>query len=564
MDKKLLINLQKKGIAMHRLIYVIFFLQRLLLQLESNDIPLRNTICIFVFLGVCEVSEEILYHKNCFNSLIVLRVLRYVQCLMSTVMIAFIQGTNDSGIMIIALLIMFIVDFFIAMDITEKGRAILYVSVVGTPVLIVVFCKMTVQSSDQWMFLFFDLLMLILVLMAEAILFTEFIVEKDQIILDERHKFAQIVEKNENILGMQEKLKNTNEELNIQKLDLQNANKQIKEANEEMRAQAEIMHYIASSFEVPKISNQITDAIMNVKKLGFCAVYIKKDVYLNKHPNYVIKTNIGQLQGKIKEQMEDTYLNMIASNQTEIVYHENSKEEIPYLQDVYINSVYIKVLGIENETYGLFMIGDSRKNLFKGNMSFYNAIIAQYDIAISNAKIYNEMQYMARKDGLTGINNRIYFTELFKKSVERMIDMNGCMSVALFDIDKFKSVNDTYGHLAGDEVIKRIASVAEQCIDKYNGFVCRYGGEEFVAVLPGKKLELAQPIIEELFEIICTQVVHYNEWDITMSVSIGLTAYPEVCKNPDELLKRADWCMYYAKEHGRHQINVDDGSIEKE
>ena len=137
------------------------------------------------------------------------------------------------------------------------------------------------------------------------------------------------------------------------------------------------------------------------------------------------------------------------------------------------------------------------------------------------------------------------------------------MSVALFDIDKFKSVNDTYGHLAGDEVIKRIASVAEQCIDKYNGYVCRYGGEEFVAALPGRKLEIAQPIIEELFEEICKQVVHYNEYDIPMSVSIGLTAYPEVCKNPDELLKRADWCMYYAKEHGRHQINVDDGTIEK-
>ena len=137
------------------------------------------------------------------------------------------------------------------------------------------------------------------------------------------------------------------------------------------------------------------------------------------------------------------------------------------------------------------------------------------------------------------------------------------MSVALFDIDKFKSVNDTYGHLAGDEVIKCIASVAEQCIEKYDGFVCRYGGEEFVAALPNKKLEIAQPIIEELFEEICSKIVKYNEYEIPISVSIGLTSYPEICKNTDELLKRADWCMYYAKEHGRHQINVDDGSVER-
>ena len=133
----------------------------------------------------------------------------------------------------------------------------------------------------------------------------------------------------------------------------------------------------------------------------------------------------------------------------------------------------------------------------------------------------------------------------------------------MFDIDKFKSVNDTYGHLAGDEVIKCIASVIEQHTEKYDGFVCRYGGEEFVIALPNMKLEAAQTIIEDLFDKICSKVVRYNEFEIPLSVSIGLTSYPEICENQDEILKRADWCMYYAKKHGRHQICVDDGSIER-
>ncbi len=557
------IELQKNGIMMHRIIYIVFFLQRLLLQFESEEVQLNKTICILVFLALCEIMEEILYHTDCFRNIKVLCAARYVQCLFATVMFAFFQGTVDSAIMIVALLIMFISDFFVATEVLDKTKAVLYLVDVGAPVIVVVFVRMLMHSSDQWMFLFFDILMLFLVLITEAMKLVEYVIQKDDVILEERNRFARVVEKNEDILNMQNKLKNTNNQLNIQKLDLQQANKQIKEANEEMKAQAEIMHYIASSFEVPKISNQITDSIMAVKKLGFCAVYIKENVYLNRHANYVIKTNIGQLQSRIKDQMENIFLEMVADHKSEMVYSHNLKDEIPFLQDVKINSVYIKLLGADDETYGLFMIGDERKDLFSSSMSFYNAIIAQYDIAISNAKIYNEMQQMARKDGLTGINNRIYFNELFKDSVEQMLDKKGCMSVALFDIDKFKSVNDTYGHLAGDEVIKRIAAVAEQCIDKYNGFVCRYGGEEFVAALPDCKLEIAQPIIEELFDEICKQVVHYNEWNITMSVSIGLTAYPEVCKNPDDLLKRADWCMYYAKEHGRHQINIDDGSIEK-
>lgn len=564
MDTKSLIELQKKGILMHRLIYVVFFCLRLLLQFLDKNIQPKNTIFIFGFLVLCAVLEEVFYHYSYFKRIFILRLTRYVQCVLAAAMLCFIQNNDFSDISVIALIIMFLVDFFLTMGIMDKGSLVTYMISIGVPIIGILIYKISVTTNNQWLFMFLDIIILLLVLFFEALAFVNYMDNIDSLIFNQRHELDNIAEQNENILQMQEKLKNTNDELNIQKIDLQNANKQIKMANKEMIAQAEILHYIAMSFDVAKISNQITDAIMQVKKLGFCAVYIKENVYLNKHANYVIKTDIGLLQSKIRENMAGLYLDMTSREEMEAVFHENVKEIFPFLKEVNINSVYIKVLGLDDDTYGLFMIGDSRQNLFIDNMSFYAAIIAQYDIAISNAKIYNEMQQMARKDGLTGINNRIYFTQLFKEAVRQMQMTAGCMSVALLDIDKFKSVNDTYGHLAGDEVIKRIASVTETCIDQYDGFVCRYGGEEFVAVLPGRKLEIAQPIIEELFEELCKQVVQYNEYEIHMSVSVGLTSYPEVCDDPEDLLKRADWCMYYAKEHGRHQINVDDGSIHKE
>lgn len=564
MDTKSLIELQKKGILMHRLIYVVFFCLRLLLQFLDKNIQPKNTIFIFGFLVLCAVLEEVFYHYSYFKRIFILRLTRYVQCVLAAAMLCFIQNNDFSDISVIALIIMFLVDFFLTMGIMDKGSLVTYMISIGVPIIGILIYKISVTTNNQWLFMFLDIIILLLVLFFEALAFVNYMDNIDSLIFNQRHELDNIAEQNENILQMQEKLKNTNDELNIQKIDLQNANKQIKMANKEMIAQAEILHYIAMSFDVAKISNQITDAIMQVKKLGFCAVYIKENVYLNKHANYVIKTDIGLLQSKIRENMAGLYLDMTSREEMEAVFHENVKEIFPFLKEVNINSVYIKVLGLDDDTYGLFMIGDSRQNLFIDNMSFYAAIIAQYDIAISNAKIYNEMQQMARKDGLTGINNRIYFTQLFKEAVRQMQMTDGCMSVALLDIDKFKSVNDTYGHLAGDEVIKRIASVTETCIDQYDGFVCRYGGEEFVAVLPGRKLEIAQPIIEELFEELCKQVVQYNEYEIHMSVSVGLTSYPEVCDDPEDLLKRADWCMYYAKEHGRHQINVDDGSIHKE
>ncbi len=563
MDSEVVFSIQKKGIYLHRTVYVIFLLQRWLLQILQKEVSLRNTILVTVVIGVFFLVEEVSYHKNYFNRILFIRTFRYLQCLIASMMIAGQQLLDHSQITMIGFVILFMIDFLLTMESADKDKVISYTAMVSVPILLFVIVKMAMTLDNQWIFLFFDIVIVIVILFFEAYMLAAYLWKKDSKIYSQRRELDEIAEKTENILNIQEKQKQTNYLLNVQKVDLQNANRLIQTANEEMHAQVDILHYISMSFDLPKISNQITDAIMQVKQLGFCGLYIRENAYLNKHANYVIKTTMGQFEGKLKDSISDIYQEMVDKQLMELSLHGAEKNQMHILQDVNINSVYIKVLGSDDETYGLFIIGDSRTDLFKGDMSFYDAIIAQFDIVIHNAKIYGEMQHMAQKDGLTGINNRIYFNQLFQKQVNNMIKEQGCMSVALFDIDKFKSVNDTYGHLAGDEVIKCIAGVAEECIEKYGGFVCRYGGEEFVAALPNKKLEIAQPIIEELFEEICSQKVVYNEYEIPISVSIGLTSYPEICNNTDELLKRADWCMYYAKEHGRHQINVDDGSVER-
>lgn len=564
METKTLIELQKKGILIHRLVYAIFFVFRIILQFMDKSIQLQNTIWILGFLAFCWILEEICSYNHYFDKLFVLQALRYIQCVSSIIMICFISADDTLMLALVAVMIMFFVDFFLTMRVNDKSTLISYMLYVSIPVLTVLVIKISVKHSNWWFFMFFNIVLLMMVLFFEAYTFMEYMGIMDNMLFSQRNQLDNIAERNEEILQMQEKLKNTNSALTVQKINLQNANRQIQMANDEMKAQTEILHYIANSFDVAQISNQITDAIMAVRKLSLCAVYIREKAYLNKHANYVIKTNVGEWNAGIKENISDIYLKMSEAGDKEVVAHRNIKEKFPFLENTDIQSLYIKVLCTDNDYYGLFMIGDSRPDMFLDNMSFYDAIIAQYDIAISNCKIYNEMQHMARKDGLTGINNRIYFNELFRKTIGQIQKENGCISAALFDIDKFKNVNDTYGHLAGDEVIKRIASVTEECIDQYEGFVCRYGGEEFVVALPGRNLDEAKPVITELFEELCRQVVRYNEYEIPMSVSVGLTSYPEVCKNPEDLLKRSDWCMYYAKEHGRHQICVDDGSIERE
>ena len=557
------IEIQKKGILLHRLVYVILLLQRLLLQVLQKDVTVYNTTMVVVFVGTFFAVEEVSNFKNYFNSVRYIRALRYAECLLAAIMMGFLQLDENSEASIIGLILLFMFDLFLSMEVADKDKVISFAAMVAAPIVLIIIIRMSVTLDYKWLFLFFDMTIIFVILFFEGFLFVEYIGKKDETIFSQRREFDQVVEKNENILGMQDKLKKTNDQLNVQRVNLENANRQIRLANDEMVAQAEIMRYIAMSFDLPKISNQITDSIMKVKKLSFCGVYIKEDVYLNKHPSYVIKTTIGQLYQKIKESLPEICDIMVKDSVTELTLHDAETKKIPFLHNVNIHSVYVNVLAKDDEIYGVFIIGDSRRNLFKDNMSFYNAIIAQYDIAIHNAIIYAKMQQMARKDGLTGINNRIHFNELFKECILKIEKEDNSLSVALLDIDKFKTVNDTYGHLAGDEIIKRVATILDSFISQYQGFVCRYGGEEFVVALPGVKLEVAQPIVEELFDLICNQVIYYNQYEIPISVSIGITSYPEICKSSDELLKRADWCMYYAKEHGRHQIKVDDGSIER-
>lgn len=559
-----IIDIQKKGILLHRMIYVIFALQRIVVQLAFKEIVFSNTIIILALFATCVLAEEICYNKNFFGKAVVARGLRYGQCLVTVVMFIFLHDTEGSDVMLISLFLLFMIDYLMCIGMADRSDLIFYLVTVCIPIVIILMIKMITTPQYQWMLLFFDVIILLFVIAVEAFSLVDYLNRIDRQISDQRNEFTEMVDQNTKIMSMQTKLKNTNMDLNVQKMDLQKANKQIKAANQEMMVQAEILRYIAMSFDVPKISNHIADAIMTVKKLGFCAVYIRENVYLNKHPNYVIKTSIDNIQDKVRNCMSQLYLEMMEKGEKIRILHEDIPVQFPFLKDENIHSVYINLLCLEDDDYGLFIIGDKHKDLFNDHMSFYDAVISQFDIAIGNAKIYNNMQFMSQKDSLTGINNRVHFNHLFKEVVDKINATNGCMSVALFDIDKFKNVNDTYGHLAGDEVIKRIASVTEACIDKYNGFVCRYGGEEFVTVLPERNLSNAKPVIEELFEELCRQVVVYNGQEIAMSVSVGLTAYPEVCDNPEELLKRADWCMYYAKEHGRHQINIDDGSIQRD
>lgn len=160
-----------------------------------------------------------------------------------------------------------------------------------------------------------------------------------------------------------------------------------------------------------------------------------------------------------------------------------------------------------------------------------------------------EIEKMAITDGLTGIFNRKYLMTRLMEEYKRAKRLREELSVILLDIDHFKTINDEYGHLIGDEVLKNVAERIKGCVRVYD-IVGRYGGEEFLVILPGTGFEGAKNVAERIRA--CVKETHIC--NVQVAVSLGIASIHEDDQSEYDLLKRADDGLYKAKTCGRDRV----------
>ncbi len=166
----------------------------------------------------------------------------------------------------------------------------------------------------------------------------------------------------------------------------------------------------------------------------------------------------------------------------------------------------------------------------------------------------NMMEQLSITDQLTQLKNRLYFDRKFDEEWNRGSRMDIPLSVILMDIDNFKEINDTYGHLFGDECLQLIASTISSELLRASDCVARYGGEEFIALLPNTGKDETRVIAEKLIQKISTVCSKIEDKNIQITCSIGgATTYPNYQDNKDYLIKQADIALYQAKSNGRNQ-----------
>lgn len=183
-------------------------------------------------------------------------------------------------------------------------------------------------------------------------------------------------------------------------------------------------------------------------------------------------------------------------------------------------------------------------------------VLSHYNI--TERKLAEEkVSDLSRIDGLTNIPNRRYFDEFFNDEWNRCLRLNMPISLALIDIDYFKSLNDTYGHQAGDECLKKIAAVLQDFAKRPSDICARYGGDEFILLLGNTDLETSKVMVNKLLDTIRElKIPNINSPIIpTITASIGVaTMYPDNKITKEDLLKSADKALYTVKELGSNQV----------
>ncbi len=172
------------------------------------------------------------------------------------------------------------------------------------------------------------------------------------------------------------------------------------------------------------------------------------------------------------------------------------------------------------------------------------------------SKDYEYTYRLATVDGLTDLYNHRYFQEQMIASIENCEKSGKKFSLILTDIDFFKKFNDHYGHQAGDAVLRQVAKILKKNVKKTD-FVCRYGGEEMSIILKNVDNENAIKIAQRLCEAVAGNIFKLSPTlESHVTISLGVSTYPEHGKKPTELIEYADKGLYIAKENGRNQVGV--------
>ena len=221
-----------------------------------------------------------------------------------------------------------------------------------------------------------------------------------------------------------------------------------------------------------------------------------------------------------------------------------------------IKSLYGRLLVAKDACIGAFFLASLKTDAFTEYHRNYllDTLLNQISMVAFNSLLHQKIEDLARTDGLTGLMNHRTFMEKLAEEYRRIDRDPRPFSILLMDIDKFKNVNDTYGHPVGDIALKSVAKVLMDTV-RGSDFVARYGGEEFAIGMVDTNIKGAEQMAERVRKLMeKTVAARVGGQDLMVTLSIGVSSFPEDTKNMADLVTMADNALYQAKRSGRNRV----------
>lgn len=372
---------------------------------------------------------------------------------------------------------------------------------------------------------------------------------------ENKRLLAELGEKYEQLEAAQNEIKNQYDKLKITNNKLEDTNRRLTLSIAEFYTLQQISEAISSIFDIRELLKFVNDVIIGVMGVNYSTIVLLD------HTDNKLKVQFTNIKDKeeleiLKNNINCNMLINTLENEKSIMDNDVDPGKYEFIKTRKVGSLICIPLSSKSRKFGLTLIEHKNKNTFTHeNLRLVKTIGKQVSMAIENARLYANLQELATVDGLTGVNNRVYFHEKYKNEFKAAKNLGYNLSLVILDIDLFKKFNDTYGHLFGDIVLKSVAQTIKGSL-KETDLIARFGGEEFVIILPDTPLKDAVERVEVFRSKIANNIITDNQISASVTASFGIACYPETSANEVDLIRDADNALYKAKEYGRNNVQT--------
>ncbi|MHB8838516.1 MAG: GGDEF domain-containing response regulator [Gemmatimonadaceae bacterium] len=345
----------------------------------------------------------------------------------------------------------------------------------------------------------------------------------------------------------------------------------VREDSENRRKLVDILHEVTGDLSSDEIYHILSRRVARALSLSRCSVILARPgdrvgVVATAFDNPALRNYEIDLEGypEIRAALEHGHPVLVEDLHTSPLYEDLRREWAANGMQIPIRSVIALPFTLGKVQAGVFFLRRmvNEPPLTNEDVEFADSVIKAAVAAIHRAQVIEttkadnaRLEVLAHTDPLTQVLNRRALTVRLASELERARRYDSVLTLLMVDLDHFKTVNDTYGHLVGDEVLREIATLLQNDVRSVD-VVARYGGEEFVAVLPETSLAGAMIFAERIREhIAATPFAGSLVEPLKLTASIGVSSYPSATINTvDDLFARADEALYRAKADGRNRV----------